>query len=138
MPNPPKPIEQKRRVGTFRPDRAGGKPTLAVVEPVGVVPDFDAAKLFDQVLEDGVHWLARTDSPTLALLRDMMHERVELRVIANGSMEARRALRELDKIILSTLSQLGFDPTARSRLGLAEVKAMSKLEQMQADRDKRR
>jgi hypothetical protein len=66
-----------------------------------------------------------------------LHERTELRVIANGSMEARRALRDLDKAILSSLSLLGFDPTSRSRLGLAEVKAASKLEQMQAARDKR-
>jgi len=30
---------------------------------------------------------------------------------------------------------LGFDPAARSRLGLAEVKAQSVLEKMQAKRD---
>jgi hypothetical protein len=35
------------------------------------------------------------------------------------------------------LGQLGFDPASRTRVGLAEVKTMSKLEQMQAARDQR-
>lgn len=134
MANPPKPVEVKRRIGTYRADRHGGQPQLAVVEPVGAVPDFDPAGVFEQVLADGVHWLARTDAPTLAILRDLMAERGELRVIASGSMEARRALRELDKQILSTLSQLGFDPTSRARLGLAEVKAQSALEDLRSKR----
>ena len=44
----------------------------------------------------------------------------------------------MDKTILSCLSQLGFDPTARARLGLAEVKAEDTLEKLKARRDKRR
>ncbi|MGA0916682.1 MAG: hypothetical protein ACO36F_09115 [Ilumatobacteraceae bacterium] len=105
---------------------------------MGKVPDFDPSSVFEQVLADGVAWLAVTDSPTLAILRDMLQERRELRVLADGTMEARRALRELDKTILSCLSQLGFDPTARARLGLAEVKAEDALEKIKARRDKRR
>jgi hypothetical protein len=39
-------------------------------------------------------------------------------------------LRELEKSIYSNLSLLGFTPTDRSRLGVAEVKKMSKLEEL--------
>jgi phage terminase small subunit len=37
-------------------------------------------------------------------------------------------LRDLDKQIIGLLSNLGFDPAARARLGLAEVKTKTKLE----------
>lgn len=49
-----------------------------------------------------------------------------------------QALSDLEKQIGAWLSLLGLTPSDRSRLGLAEVKAQSKLEQMQAERDKRR
>ena len=42
----------------------------------------------------------------------------------------RRGLRELDKQIVSNLSLLGFTPSDRTRLGVAEVKAQSKLEEL--------
>ena len=44
----------------------------------------------------------------------------------------RRGLRELDKLIVSNLSLLGFSPTDRMRLGVAEVKKQSKLEELLA------
>jgi len=40
----------------------------------------------------------------------------------------------LDKQIVSLLSNLGFDPAARARLGLAEVKTKSVLEQLREKR----
>lgn len=136
---PAKPIELHKRHGTYNATRHGPREGARVaVAPVGKVPDFDPASVFEQVLADGVAWLAVTDSPTLAMLRDMLQERRDLRTLADGTMEARRALRELDKTILSCLGQLGFDPTARARLGLAEVKAEDTLEKLKARRDKRR
>ena len=136
---PAKPIELHKRHGTYNATRHGPRDGARVtVAPVGKIPDFDPAAVFEDVLAEGVSWLAITDSPTLAMLRSMMQERRELRVLADGTMEARRALRELDKSILSCLGQLGFDPTARSRLGLAEVKAEDALERIKSRRDKRR
>jgi hypothetical protein len=136
---PAKPIELHKRHGTYNATRHGPRDGARVtVAPVGKIPDFDPAAVFEDVLAEGVSWLAITDSPTLAMLRSMMQERRELRVLADGTMEARRALRELDKSILSCLGQLGFDPTARSRLGLAEVKAEDALEKIKSRRDKRR
>lgn len=131
---PPKPVESHRKTGTYRKDRHGSN--LALVEPVAALPhEVSAADAFDQVMADGVNWLARTDAPALALLRSMLDEREGLRDLAfQGSNESRKALRDLDKQIVGLLSNLGFDPAARARLGLAEVKAKSVLEQL---RDKR-
>jgi len=49
-----------------------------------------------------------------------------------GERDDRRSLRELDRQIVSSLSLLGFSPSDRSRLGVAEVKARSALEELRA------
>jgi hypothetical protein len=49
----------------------------------------------------------------------------------------RRGLRELDRQIVSNLSLLGFTPSDRARLGVAEVKAKSKLEELMERRANR-
>jgi len=133
----PKPIEQHRKAGTFRPDRHGT--ALAVVEPVEVRPyEVSALDAFDTVLDVGVSWLARTDVPALVILRTMLEERDPLRADAMaGSTEARKHLRDLDKQIIGLLGNLGFDPASRSRLGLAEVKTQSKLADLQSRQARR-
>lgn len=126
---PPKPIEQKRRTGTLRADRmpTGNLAVLPAVTPEPV--DLDPADAMAHVLGHGAPWLASTDSPKLALLRETFEERTQVRalVMAGAGKEMRKDLRDIDKQIQSLLSELGFDPSARSRLGLAEVTAASKL-----------
>lgn len=78
----------------------------------------------------GVSWLAVTDSPSLALLRESLEERAVVREAVMGGLTRRSELRELDKQIIIMLGRLGFDPAARSQLGLAEVRVASKLEQL--------
>lgn len=131
---PPKPVESHRRTGTYRKDRHGSN--LALVEAVDQSPyELSAADAFESVMADGVGWLARTDAPALALLRSMLEEREGLRDLAfQGSNESRKALRDLDKQIISLLANLGFDPASRARLGLAEVKTKSVLEQLREKR----
>jgi hypothetical protein len=128
----PKPIEQHRKAGTFRPDRHGA--ALAVVEPVEKMPhEVTVADAFAQVMAEGVTWLARTDVPALAMLRSMMEEREPLREAAMaGNTEARKHLRDLDKQLIGLMGDLGFNPAARARLGLAEVKTQSKLEELRS------
>lgn len=129
---PPKPVEDHKRTGTFRPHRHGERGGLAAVPstPPDLV-ELPAADVMGRILQDGVVWLASTDTVALALVREALEERADVRERAlGGSSEARRELRELDKQIISQLSALGFDPAARSRLGLAEVKARSKLEDL--------
>lgn len=136
---PSKPVEQKKRLGTARADRTPNVGNLAMVPAVDSEPsDLDPAETFGQILADGKVWLARTDSVALSMLRESLEERTQLRetVLLTQSVDARKALRDLDKQIISQLSVLGFDPAARSRLGLAEVKAASTMEKLRAQRGK--
>lgn len=132
---PPKPIEDHRRTGTYNATRHGKRGALVAVDAVNAaeVTPFqrDALAVLDEVLDYGVHWLARTDAPSIVLLRDLLEERAIVRADAlAGSTEARKALRAIDKQVTGLLADLGFNPAARARLGLAEVKAQSKLEEL--------
>lgn len=137
---PPKPLEQHKRTGTWNATRHGKRQgaELTAVEPVASEPyEHDAADVFTQIMEAGAAWLARTDAVRLAMLRESLQERSRLLPVAESSTEARKQLRDLNKEISEWLSVLGFDPAARARLGLAEVKAQSVIEKLQAKRDKR-
>jgi hypothetical protein len=46
------------------------------------------------------------------------------------SWHERAGLRALEKDLVSNLSQLGFTPTARMKLGVGEVKLQSKLQEL--------
>jgi len=134
---PPVPTEIKRKRGTARADRTPNLGNLAAVPAVDAeLHDLDPYQVFETVMQTGKVWLAQTDSIALAMLREALEERSTLRdiVIKTQSPDARKALRELDKQIHGQLSTLGFDPAARSRLGLAEVKAATKLEQLRQAR----
>ena len=136
---PPKPLEQHKRTGTWNATRHGKRQgaAIAAVEPVASEPyEHDAAQVFEEIMATGSPWLARTDSIRLAMLRQSLEERARLLPVAESSTEARKQLRDLNKEISEWLSLLGFDPTARARLGLAEVKAASTLEKLQAKRQR--
>jgi hypothetical protein len=65
-----------------------------------------------------------------------MDERSQLRlnVLRGADWRDRVALRSIDSQIASMLSALGFTPIDRSRLGIAEVQAQSKIDQLMARR----
>jgi len=131
---PAKPVELKRRQGTYRPDRDPSRGALVAVAPIGSdMSELDPSSALDAVLVAGVHWIAKTDAPKVALLRDAMEDYARLRGAGASAKDVREARAEVSKL----LSELGFDPTARSKLGLAEVKAQSKLEELKARRDQR-
>lgn len=134
---PPKPVEQKRSIGNPGKRTLPGGGNLAAVPAVESTPvDLDPADTLATVISYGQVWLAATDSIALAMLREALEERTSLRhlVLATQSADARKALRDLDKQIIGQLSLLGFDPAARSRLGLAEVKAATTLEKLRKSR----
>lgn len=135
---PPVPTETKKRRGTARNDRIPNLGNLAAVPAVSSEPfDLNPAAALESVIFAGRVWLAASDSVALSMLRESIEERQALRdvVIATQSETARKALRDLDKQVIGQLSLLGFDPAARSRLGLAEVKAASTLEKLRKSRD---
>ena len=135
---PPKPVEQHRRTGTFNAAKHN-RGALVAVEPVDVAPhERSAAELFTEIMEAGAAWFARTDGIQLSMLRESLEERARLVPVAESSTEARKQLRELNREIADWLTQLGFNPTARARLGLAEVKAQSTFEKLEAKRNARK
>jgi hypothetical protein len=134
---PPIPTEEKRRRGTLRPGRLPNGGELAAVVPLAAVPDkVPAIGTLGEVLDHAQPWLAATDVIAVALLRESLEERELLRgqVVAHPSRAGRKALRELDGQIVVQLTVLGLNPTARARLGLAEVKRASTLDRLKASR----
>ena len=128
---PPKPVELKKRQGTYRKDRDRSAGTLAPVPAIGSdMTALSPGVALDAVLTAGVHWIASTDAPKVALLRHALEDYERLRAAGASPKDIREGRAEVAKL----LSELGFDPTARAKLGLAEVKAQSKLEELRARR----
>ena len=139
MPNPPKPIEQKRLIGNPGrrplPKDAVELPQLDM-RPQPIRPLGETGTAFwDEAWNKGQLWLGRTDAWLVQLTAEMLDEREELRGIlaervAAGDTDSwrdRRQLRDLERALISNLSLMAWTPVDRSRYGLAEVKAKSKL-----------
>jgi P27 family predicted phage terminase small subunit len=148
MGRPPKPAEQKRRIGN-----PGGRalPELASVAdlpalPAGVPSDLgDAGRnLWVAVTSTATAWLAASDHPLLLMLCEMADRReifsahlaehgpVMVRpgdghVVANPTVAM---LTALERQMVHIASALGLAPTDRSRMGVAEVKARNAFEEM--------
>jgi hypothetical protein len=135
MPNPPKPAELKRQLGN--PGRRPLPKEVSFVEGGYVSParplEFAGQQLWDAAMKTGENWIARnSDTQLLLLTCEQMDRRTDLITKIHETSEWRlyRALHDLEKMISSNLSMLGFTPTDRTRLGIAEVKAASKLEEL--------
>jgi hypothetical protein len=139
---PNQPIELKRLKGTLRADRLPTGEPLRVLENSQGVPDPQG-----ELGELGLaFWSQAWATPWLSQLSDYwlvlitaqaLDERDEVRsalAVSPGDRRLRATLRELDKQVINSYSLLGFTPTDRSRLGVAEVKTESKLEQLIARR----
>jgi hypothetical protein len=90
-------------------------------------------EVWDKVWEAGVNWISpNTDMELLLMTCEMVDERWNLRikVMQTDDPKMRKGLRDLDKQLVTNLSLMGFTPSDRSRLGVAEVKAQSKLEEL--------
>jgi hypothetical protein len=139
MVNPGKPAETKRLIGsrhyqpgesvTFMPEVEVMPEPLRMLGPSGL-------ELWKRIWSMGKVWLSlSTDIDVLQILCEQLDERDALRDLVMSDAEAwreRAALRELEKSIRSNLSVLGFTPTDRMKLGVAEVQKMSKLEELMA------
>jgi hypothetical protein len=143
---PAKPVEQKRRTGN------PGKRALPSLTDVQIIAAAISApepkrpllkygrELWDEVWTAGIGWISpATDNELLLMTCELVDERwnLRIRVMKDNDNKERRGLRELDRQIVSNLSLLGFSPADRSRLGVAEVKAQSKLEKIMAMRNGR-
>ena len=143
---PPKPLEQKRLLGN------PGKRALPKSESLQVLPRAvelpepsrplgkPGRELWDRVWSAGVAWISPdTDNEILLITCELIDERWNLRtrVLREEDSKDRRNLTQLTKLIQENLSLLGFTPADRTRLGVAEVKAASKLEELMARRNEK-
>ena len=136
---PSKPIEQKRLLGNPGKRAMPDENSVVLLQQVEETPEPPRPllkygnDLWERVWSMGATWVSdKTDLELLTMTCEMVDERWNLRVKVMQSDDAvmRRGLRELDRQIVSNLSLLGFTPSDRSRLGVAEVKAKSKLEEL--------
>ena len=149
MPNvgrPPKPVEQKRKTGNpgrrKLPDEQQVIPLRAITAiPEPPRPLFEYGRtLWDRVWAAGASWISPDfDLELLLMVCEQTDERIRLRasVWNQNRADERRALRALEQQIVNNMSKLGFSPTDRSRLGIAEVKIQSKLEMLRDMKNKR-
>ena len=143
---PTKPIEQKRLLGNPGKRALPDQSSITLIPMTEVAPEPSrpllkyGKELWDKVWDTGINWISpNTDTELLLMTCEMIDERWNLRVqvMTNNDPKDRRGLRELDRAIVSNLSLLGFSPSDRSRLGLAEVKKMSKLEELMTKKAQR-
>jgi len=143
---PPKPIEVKRKLGNPGGRKLPNQGQIQMFEPVSTLPEPARPLLkygrefWDKVWLNGLQWISvNTDSELLLMTCELVDERwnLRVRVMQSNDWRERRALRELDDRIIRNLSLMGFTPADRSRLGVAEVKAISKMEALKRRADER-
>lgn len=144
---PPKPTEQKRRLGN-----PGKRPLPA---PITVLPpanlhavreqhsgDEESRTLLDELIDSqAAVWLGQTDVAAVEIARQTW---VDWRAARRrwhdspGDKDLFFIYNELNKRLITCLSQLGLDPVARARLGVAEVHRQTVLDALEAKRAKRK
>lgn len=134
---PSLPVSVKMARGTYQPCRDASRqtgytagPLLAAAE---VPADLDerGRAVWARLAAAG-HWLTEPDRLALELackLADLAAI-AEARYRASTDPADARALLSMLTTFTAALGRLGFDPSARARLGLAEVEARSKLARM--------
>lgn len=141
---PPKPLEQKRRTGRTPTTDSGGRKLPAQSQVVALpmaagIPDLpadmelDGQRLWTRCWAAGISWISPlTDMEAVEqacrLADDVAVARERYRATRDPKDGA--MVNAFVKQLASALSDLGFNPTARSRLGVAEVTRVSKLQQL--------
>jgi len=163
MANPPKPLELKRKLGNPGQRKLPNAATTvelvpAIGAPAPITLNSHGREMWHKAQERAV-WLSDLDLASLedfCTTWDEIHEYraaiaeqgitseepivtpaglvVGTKLVTNPLI---KELRLAQKQIHSIGSLLGFDPTSRSRLGLAEVKTQSKLQELAERRNAR-
>jgi hypothetical protein len=129
-----KPIERKQRIGNPSGRKLPKPSPVAdvVALPTSHVPEphrplgSQGLRLWQQVWVSGAGWLKQQmDTELVLMLCEATEERTRLRFRLQerpDSWRDRRALREIDRQIITVLGQIGFTPSERGLLGQGEVK----------------
>lgn len=134
---PPKPTEVKRRTGNPG-KRPLPEPSNVVALPMASgVPEppadlgLEGRRLWERVWQAGITWISPTTDMLTVEQACQAADDVAIarrRYHATSDPADARALKSLTDSLHGWLSALGFDPTARTRLGVAEVTRVSKLD----------
>src|SRR6056297_1698123 len=128
MPNPPKPTEQKRKLGNPG-KRALPNEAQTIALPSGYVDpprplEFAGQQLWDAAFKHGGTWISsNTAVPLLTLTCEKLDRREELRsALAENGLDRQliMSINETEKLISTNLGLLGFSPADRTRLGRSE------------------
>ena len=156
MGRPAKPVALKRRTGRNPTTAANGSKLpepvviLAVSNKIPPTPDTlgDSGRVaWSMLWTEGQAWLCSPDTVIMTWLCEAFDERDAIRAqiaqdgyMIEGSTGQQRChplvpqLRALEQQMTRWLASCGFDPSARARLGYAEVKRASKLDELMARR----
>ena len=141
---PPKPTELKRALGNPGKRALPNAKEIVALPAITQTPEpsrplgSNGKQFWERVWQMGSTWISSsTDYEAMLMTAEMVDERWNLRVkvMTEGQPRDRRALRDLDRMIQSQLSLLGLTPADRSRLGVAEVKKMSKIAELRSMRN---
>ncbi len=115
-------------------------PPAQGVPPYPADLGLDGRRLWDRAWNAALTWIAPgTDAEQIEeaarLADDVAAARKRYRATTDPADA--RALVAVSKQLTEALSALGFNPTARARLGVAEVKRVSALEKLLNERQKR-
>lgn len=142
MANPPVPIERKRLLGNPGKRALPGEDAIElyggrVDPPEGMGPA--GVDLWSRVFDEGEIWISpRLDVTLLERVCRALDRQVELERLFDADPSDRKVLmsiNETDKLIFVGLGLLGFTPSDRAKLGLAEIKRRSKFEELMAQAD---
>lgn len=143
---PAKPTEVKRKLGNPGKRALPDTNIVQYLDPIASIPEPSRPLLkygrefWEKIWVAGLTWISpNTDAELLLITCELIDERWNLRVtvMQSNDWRERRALRELDDRIIRNLSLLGFTPADRSKLGVAEVKAISKMEALKRRQEAR-
>ena len=133
MANPPKPLEVRRKQGN------PGKRAFPHLVEIAAAPQRtprapstlkqSGKRTWKQLWTAGRIWLGPSDEPAVRLACEQADEITALRRMAGRvddpvkRLRFLRVLQESEKLLMQSLSSLGFTPTARARLGLVVAQA---------------
>jgi hypothetical protein len=145
MPTPSKPLELKRALGNPGKQKLPDINKTVSLSSGRVEPhqplEWAGLLLWNRVFGQGQTWISpQSDVELLLMVCKQLDRQVILErmfVEKPEDFHVSRQLLELENAIVRNLSLLGLTVDARSKLGLAEIKAESKMEQLRKRQEQR-
>jgi len=143
---PPKPVELKKKQGTYRKDRdkSLGTNNLIPFNPIADVPPAPAdlqtegLRVWNTVWTAGATWINPASDSLLveqaARMKDLFLIAQSRAMVTTDPGDVRAAL-QANNEYNRMLSQLGFTPADRTKMGVQQVQAVSTLEKLRAKKN---